>query len=514
MPRTINPAHAAKVQKARKRITGAKARALRMAEQLGDGLRWRDNLTHKVDGWARYIWRERGHSDEQWVAEGQDRKIPGWEQFSREMFADLLAGQGKLQELPEDDQPASAGWAREAHRQLDEVGEYQQLREVCNDDPEWAAVGARRVAKAIRRKLQPECTTDPEALRELAEAVRERGERPTANHLESMAQEQQEAAERDAERQGEQGAAVRVAVREAAAEAAQTVEQGQQLLGMLGHGMGTAELGRSDEGMELKRQVAELLTTRPDLQEIVELAGRLQAAGGQARMEKIRTHAGAVVDVTRGADVARLCPGELARLATPELAPTLMRDIVERQAACYEMEGEQQADRGPIVLLVDCSGSMAGQRQSWAMGAVLAVYNMARRDKRVLAIGHYNSSLTDFGFYAPPAYGNGAVLDELMVGASGGTNLGAAMRECEEHVDRERELDAADYLVITDGQDSRPSSLEQVTAAGRSVWGVFIQCGAPDWAGDLDGYCEINDAQVRTGDDSEAAKLMLSGALS
>ena len=504
--------------------TGVKTRARQLVKLLGDGVSHREHLTHKTTAWSRYQWREQKHDDAAWVREGVEERHAGWALFARELFADLLEGPGVLEEC--DDVPASALWAKHTHAQLDQVAEWRELRALCQDDPDWSSAGAQTVATKVREVLSGACSCDPDAVRDAANEARDAGDDDLARALDDIADDQQQLADADAQHSQTAASAVRQAARAAAGEAVSAVVAAQGLAGMLGigRGVGVADPGKRDVDLKLKARLAQLVSQNTELQRIVEMAGLFVAASSRGRIEKVRPHAGAVVDVVKGDDVARLTPRELGRLANPATQPAFYADLVERKLLCYEMEGEQRSNRGPIIFLRDCSGSMSGAKDSWSKGVLLAVAMQCRKDKRDLAIGHYNGALVSLGLHTVP-HDAGALLDELLVGCTGGTNLDEAMRTVENSINDERFvrehgpwLAKADYIFVTDGDDERPSLLDDL--GERRALGVFIidpddpYCDlqeAPAWAADLTDFCEITVQQLKDGENSAAARVVHAG---
>jgi len=498
--------------------TTPRERALRMLKMVGDGLEHREDLTHKSTSWAKYLWRERDYRSGPWVQHGIEEGRPGWGHFSRELFADLLEGQGALEKV--EDIPVSAQWAEQVHEELDFVAEWRKLRALCHDDPEWAYAGASRVANAVRALQPATCRHDPDQVREMADDLRDQ-DTELAQELDTIADEQQDRAEHDARFAERSASRIRKAVGESAQEVVKVIVAVNTLAGQLGHGRGlqTANPTQTDEERELKMRMAEMVMQNPALTEIVEVAGRFINASSMAQTEKIRPHVGEVVDIVQGDDVARLTPREQMRLASPDLAPMFFQDLSERKLLCYEMEGEQQVNKGSIILMLDISGSMEGRRDQWAKGVMLAVAAQCRKDRRPLVIGHYNGDLVSASVHVYP-YEADALLDELTVGCNGGTNLGNAMATLETGLAADPAAVAScpdflngDYLVVTDGADERPASLDRIKAAGKRVFGVFIECEPPEWAQELDGYCLIEDQSIEDSDDGPVTTIVYDALL-
>ena len=474
------------------------------------------DLNFQTSRWHRWMFRDGGHEGGEWVKDGEKR--PGWKPASREVFTDLYQG-GALK--PVDEPPESGAWAREVHQQLDETPEYQQLRALAKRDPEWSGLAAERVMRSVLDQMpDPKDLADPRTIQRAADALRDIGDEEAAQAAEQMAQQAQAAAQDDSQAVAEGAPMIRAKVAQAARQASEeirTASEAWKALGGQAPGTGEGTPDRAEvsrQKLDLARRVADL----PDLAEVMRIAGRLQRHANTTRTGKIRPHAGAVVDITRGDDMGRMLASEMTRLADPDLEMVALRDLVERQALCYEMEGDAPVDsRGAVVVLCDISGSMnAGtpSRNTWAKGVMVAVISTCRAEHRAVGVGHYNAALQRFTRWPatrPPVPSE--ILDELAVGLSGGTNVSTALANAEQKMDEPiigapDDFSGADYVIVTDGQDREPD-LEAIHKAGRQVFGVFVDCGAPTWADKLDGYCEISDEQIRKGDDGAAAKVAL-----
>jgi uncharacterized protein with von Willebrand factor type A (vWA) domain len=83
-----------------------------------------------------------------------------------------------------------------------------------------------------------------------------------------------------------------------------------------------------------------------------------------------------------GGDISRLVPSEIMKLGIPELELDLMRRLVERQCLCREFDSEERVGLGPVVLVVDESGSMVGSRNESAKAIALTLAWIARKQGR------------------------------------------------------------------------------------------------------------------------------------
>ena len=173
-----------------------------------------------------------------------------------------------------------------------------------------------------------------------------------------------------------------VAVIASASRAAKDAVEGVQELESVTQamGMGPGEPGSSD--VSAIASAFKAARSNPALLRIFSMAGKFrQLAQG---LHKARSKNGfeEVTGLESGGDISRLVPSELMKLGIPELELDLMRRLVERQCLCREFDAEEKAGLGPIVIVIDESGSMIGSRNESAKAIALTLASIARKQGR------------------------------------------------------------------------------------------------------------------------------------
>src|SRR5262245_62472889 len=97
-----------------------------------------------------------------------------------------------------------------------------------------------------------------------------------------------------------------------------------------------------------------------------------------------------MVGVVLGGDLGRLLPHELARLVIPELEDDVLRRLVEGQVMCREYRATEPVGKGPVIVCVDESGSMEGEKAHTAKALALALAWVARHQGRWCALVGYS----------------------------------------------------------------------------------------------------------------------------
>lgn len=303
-----------------------------------------------------------------------------------EVFSRLYGSPDKL-ETPATD-PA---WASAAHGLLDALPEFDGLREAVAGDPDMAALAASECMQALSGKVGD--------LAKVAEQKRQEDEangngspsNGAANGSPSNGSPSNGSGS-GASARSASAAAVRAALRKGIAKATQRVSEAREALSGLAPGLESAPPTHEQQDAG-RLALAENLLRNPRLRDVLRRAGRIARLARDRRTSR-DTHAREeIVDVERGADLARILPAGLARLRHPLLRKVALREIVERQAVQYKLEGRETLGRGPIVVLLDRSGSMQGDPELWASATAIALMGAGAREKRAVTVVEFTYSV-------------------------------------------------------------------------------------------------------------------------
>lgn len=370
-----------------------------------------------------------------------------------EVFERLYSG--PLDWLAEEERrTADAVWAEKIHAACDQLGDFGRLAAECRGDAIAAATALESVLDELRPALD-------------------------------------EAADLD-------GAQLRRLLRSSCARASVAVEELRDAVeGLAGVGFGNdrPELtAGNDLDGDPARRLARRLRDDEQLKKLAILAGRFRRIAATKRRTKVRRGAEEVVDVEQGGDVARLLPVELARIAHPRLRLSALRDVLEQNALQYRLEGTDTLGKGPIVVCLDKSSSMAGPPDLWATAVALALLGVAREEGRTFALLAFDAGLK---FEAVVAKGDGLPEHGLFVPCDGGTDIdGVLVRALDIVAEHPGDLSRADVVLITDGEcDSAGASVVRQRAAdlGVTILGLGIGIDPPALAPWCDQACSVAD---------------------
>ena len=199
----------------------------------------------------------------------------------------------------------------------------------------------------------------------------------------------------------------------------------------------------------------------PTLKRICELSGRYRRVA-QSRQRRKTVHGiDDMVGVEPDGDLARLLPHELAKLAVPELELDTLRRLAERQTLCREHHAAEPVGKGPIVVVVDESGSMLGEKVHTAKALALALAWLARQQNRWAALVAYSGDSGERLLALPPGRWNEERLADWLTAFLGhGSDLDLPVRELPRmYADLKALAGATDVILVTDAICRIPADL-------------------------------------------------------
>jgi uncharacterized protein with von Willebrand factor type A (vWA) domain len=215
------------------------------------------------------------------------------------------------------------------------------------------------------------------------------------------------------------------------------------------------------------------------VERIARLAGRMYVALRGAQARKIHGIPSEVYSVEQGNDLARLLPAEQVLLTDPVLEIAALERIASRRAAQYAVRGTTKVSKGPLVIALDESGSMSGERNEWAKAAAVALSRVATEEKRPVSVVHYSTSTV---IQPLPPGDTATVLKMIQHFLGKGTAIGLAISVAVQQV---RELaqkgqKGADIILVTDGIDgdvqAQETAIQEGHVLGARLWTVAIDC--------------------------------------
>ncbi|OPX87899.1 MAG: hypothetical protein A4E53_02271 [Pelotomaculum sp. PtaB.Bin104] len=167
------------------------------------------------------------------------------------------------------------------------------------------------------------------------------------------------------------------------------------------------------------------------------------------------------------------------------------RRYSERQLLQYELRSKEKQGRGPMVVLVDVSGSMSGSPLNWAIAMALAMVDTASRQKRQALIAFFDTQIKKVVEFLPGEKNIEKLIEVGTVGAAGGTDYRPAFKLAVDKI-RSLQYSRADIVMVTDGLCYLDDGfVKELMDAKKEmdfrVWSVLI---GTDPAGELKRYSD------------------------
>ena len=205
------------------------------------------------------------------------------------------------------------------------------------------------------------------------------------------------------------------------------------------------------ERLELGRRLAR----NKKLGELARMVGRFKQDARAIRKRTLERGVAEAYDVERGSDLGRMIPSELVAMHHPILRHDFHRRLLEGSILQYRIQDDEQKHKGPMVVCVDVSSSMEGQKELWSKAVSLTLMDIARRQRRLFRAVMFSSSnvvkvldLNRERRYQPEM---SKVMELAEFFPGGGTDFEAPIDAAMALIE-EKKLKRADIVIITDGE--------------------------------------------------------------
>ena len=238
------------------------------------------------------------------------------------------------------------------------------------------------------------------------------------------------------------------------------------------------------ERLELGRRLAR----NKKLGELARMVGRFKQDARAIRKRTLERGVAEAYDVERGADLGRMIPSELVAMHHPMLRHDFHRRLLEGSILQYRLQDDEQKHKGPMVVCVDVSSSMEGQKELWAKAVSLTLMDIARRQRRLFRAVMFSSSnvvkvldLNRERRYQPDL---NKVMEMAEYFPGGGTDFEAPIDAAMDLIE-EKQLKRADIVIITDGEcqvspEWRAHLKERKDALDFSIFAVLVDVGSSE----------------------------------
>jgi uncharacterized protein with von Willebrand factor type A (vWA) domain len=269
-----------------------------------------------------------------------------------------------------------------------------------------------------------------------------------------------------------------------AAELANEIDQATEDSHAFSREFGQGAKMPAGERLELGRRLAR----NKKLGELARMVGRFKQDARAIRKRTLERGVAEAYDVERGADLGRMIPSELVAMHHPILRHDFHRRLLEGSILQYRIQDDEQKHKGPMVVCVDVSSSMEGQKELWSKAVSLTLMDIARRQRRLFRAVMFSSSnvvkvldLNRERRYQPEM---SKVMELAEYFPGGGTDFEAPIDAAMVLIE-EKKLKRADIVIITDGEcQVSPSWLarlkERKDELDFSIFAVLVDVGSSE----------------------------------
>jgi uncharacterized protein with von Willebrand factor type A (vWA) domain len=164
-----------------------------------------------------------------------------------------------------------------------------------------------------------------------------------------------------------------------AIKAAQQLEEAAEETERWGVTLGSGYRSPPGRTLELGKRLA----GNEKLKKLARLVGRMKFHAMALRKKMFERSSEEVLEVERGDSLSRLLPHELLGVHHPVLRKDFQRRFLDQELLQYSLRGIEEKGKGPMVVCLDGSSSMAGDKEIWSKAVTLTLLEIARRQRRL-----------------------------------------------------------------------------------------------------------------------------------
>src|SRR5215471_3115386 len=242
---------------------------------------------------------------------------------------------------------------------------------------------------------------------------------------------------------------------------------------------------KSSPGRQI--ELGKHLAGNEKLKKLAQMVGRMKEHALALRRKIFERTNEELFEVGLGAEVSRLLPHELVTLRHPILRKDFTRRFVEHELLLYSLQGIEEKGKGPVVVCLDGSSSMAGDKEVWAKALTLTLLEIARRQRRLFRTICFSSADTPLQIFdLNPRERYEADMSTVMELAEyfpgGGTDFETPLNAARECL-RQSRFKRGDIVFITDGEcQVKPEWAEEFRTdkeeMGFSLFSILLDVGS------------------------------------
>jgi len=263
---------------------------------------------------------------------------------------------------------------------------------------------------------------------------------------------------------------------------AQELEDATEQAESWGSTLGSGQRSPPGEKLELGKRLA----GNEKLKKLARMIGRMKFHAMALRKKVFERSSEEVLEVERGDSIHRLLPHEMLTLHHPILRKDFQRRFLDQELLQYSLRGVEEKGKGPMVVCLDGSSSMAGDKEIWSKAVTLTLLEIARRQRRLFRSICFSSEETPLQVLDMNPRGHydvemKTVMDLAEYFPGGGTDFQRPLDAALECL-KQTKYKKGDIIFITDGEcQVSPEWAEQFRKEkeklGFSLFSILIDVG-------------------------------------
>ena len=212
------------------------------------------------------------------------------------------------------------------------------------------------------------------------------------------------------------------------------------------------------------------------------MVGRFKQDARALKRKTLERGVAEAYDIELGSELGRLIPAELLAMHHPVLKRDFHRRVLEGTVLQYRLRDDEQKGKGPMVVCIDVSSSMQGDKEMWSKAVALTLMDIARRQRRLFRAVMFSSGdvslkvldLNRERRYQPDL---NKVVEMAEYFPGGGTDFETPIDAAVELLG-EKKLKRGDIVIITDGESQVSPRMAGAAARAQGRAGFFDLRGA------------------------------------
>jgi uncharacterized protein with von Willebrand factor type A (vWA) domain len=235
-----------------------------------------------------------------------------------------------------------------------------------------------------------------------------------------------------------------------------------------------------------KLELGRRLAGNEKLKKLARMVGRMKLHALALRKKVFERSNEELLEIEQGDALHRLLPHELLSLHHPVLRKDFYRRFLDQELIQYSLRGVEEKGKGPMIVCLDGSSSMSGDKEIWSKAVTLTLLEIARKQRRLFRSICFSSAETplqvlDMNPRDRYEVETKTVMDLAEYFPGGGTDFQKPLDAALECL-RESRFKKGDIIFITDGEcrvepEWAERFREEKARLGFSLFSILIDMG-------------------------------------